>query len=214
MTAERSPFHAGEQLVQTMAGVREQIERRGRVAIRSFMPDQHREFFANLPFTVLAIADREGQPWLPCCLALRGSRHQAIPNTSKWRPGPHRTILCRTGCMAVPRSEASASNCRLAAATGSMAASKNGGTASASRCASGRVLAIVRNTSRRAFRNRGSARIDRKRFADPIAWRRPTSILSRPPTLSSSLRGRPRSTIAYRTDSMYLTAADCRGLCR
>jgi uncharacterized protein len=63
MTAERSPFHDGEQLAQTMAGVREQIERKGRATIRRFMPDQHRQFFASLPFMIFASADREGQPW-------------------------------------------------------------------------------------------------------------------------------------------------------
>jgi predicted pyridoxine 5'-phosphate oxidase superfamily flavin-nucleotide-binding protein len=83
MTAERSPFHAGEQLVQTMAGVREQIERRGRVAIRSFMPDQHREFFANLPFTVLAIADREGQPWASMLFGAPGFATSSDPEHLK-----------------------------------------------------------------------------------------------------------------------------------
>ena len=63
MTDERSPFHDGEQMVQTKAGVRDQMERKGRAVIRSFMPDQHREFFANQPFLVLSSADREGQPW-------------------------------------------------------------------------------------------------------------------------------------------------------
>ena len=50
-------------MVQTKVGVRDQMERKGRAVIRSFMPDQHREFFANQPFLVLSSADREGQPW-------------------------------------------------------------------------------------------------------------------------------------------------------
>jgi predicted pyridoxine 5'-phosphate oxidase superfamily flavin-nucleotide-binding protein len=49
--------------VQAKVGVRDQMERKGRAVIRSFMPDQHREFFANQPFLVLSCADREGQPW-------------------------------------------------------------------------------------------------------------------------------------------------------
>ena len=35
----------------------------GRHAIRDFMPDQHRELFARLPFVIVGTVDREGQPW-------------------------------------------------------------------------------------------------------------------------------------------------------
>ncbi len=35
----------------------------GRRSIRSFMPDQHREFFAELPFLLVGSADGTGQPW-------------------------------------------------------------------------------------------------------------------------------------------------------
>lgn len=38
-------------------------ERVGRKVIRNFMPDQHREFFAELPFVVLGSLDDEGRPW-------------------------------------------------------------------------------------------------------------------------------------------------------
>jgi len=58
-----SPFHPGEQQVQQQLGVRERMEQTGRRVLRAFMPDQHREFFAHLPFLVLGAADQEGQPW-------------------------------------------------------------------------------------------------------------------------------------------------------
>jgi uncharacterized protein len=58
-----SPFHPGEQQVQQMLGVRERMEVAGRRVLRNFMPDQHREFFARLPFLVLGTVDDEGQPW-------------------------------------------------------------------------------------------------------------------------------------------------------
>ncbi len=45
-----SPFHEGERLVQQRAGVRERIEKIGRIVFRDFMPDEHREFFAMLPY--------------------------------------------------------------------------------------------------------------------------------------------------------------------
>lgn len=57
-----SPFHVGEQWVQTRAGVRDKAEQIGSRVIRSSMPDQHREFFAQLPALLVAAVDSEGQP--------------------------------------------------------------------------------------------------------------------------------------------------------
>lgn len=57
-----SPFHRGEKAVQERVGVADQIEAFGRMAIREFMPDQHRAFFNQLPFIVLSGLDREGWP--------------------------------------------------------------------------------------------------------------------------------------------------------
>src|SRR5579863_7830431 len=51
-------FHAGEQAAQKRAGVAP----RGS-AIRDFMPDQHRLFFAALPFVVVATRDDAGWPF-------------------------------------------------------------------------------------------------------------------------------------------------------
>ncbi|HJU15529.1 MAG TPA: pyridoxamine 5'-phosphate oxidase family protein [Stellaceae bacterium] len=58
-----SPWHEGERAVQRLVGVAEQIDPIGRRNIRSFMPDQHREFFAGLPFLVAGSVDKEGRPW-------------------------------------------------------------------------------------------------------------------------------------------------------
>jgi uncharacterized protein len=58
-----SPYHAGEQAMQTRAGVRERAERMGRRMIRDFMPDQHRELFEKLPYIVAGSIDRGGRPW-------------------------------------------------------------------------------------------------------------------------------------------------------
>ncbi|MFC6488191.1 pyridoxamine 5'-phosphate oxidase family protein [Nitratireductor sp. GCM10026969] len=60
---DSSPYHAGEQAAQARAGAREMAERIGRKVIRSFMPDQHREFFAELPFVILGSLDAARQPW-------------------------------------------------------------------------------------------------------------------------------------------------------
>ncbi|MGC4094366.1 MAG: pyridoxamine 5'-phosphate oxidase family protein [Polyangiaceae bacterium] len=60
---DSSPFHPGEQRVQERIGVRERSERGGRRMIREFMPDEHREFFEELPFLVLGSLDAQGRPW-------------------------------------------------------------------------------------------------------------------------------------------------------
>lgn len=61
MTA--SPFHRGEQEIQQRLGVREKMERFGRQVIRDYMPEQHRDFYAQLPFVFIAHSDDHGWPW-------------------------------------------------------------------------------------------------------------------------------------------------------
>lgn len=61
--AAPSLFHPGELAVQIRAGVRERAEMAGRHNIRDAMPDQHRQFFAEQPFIVLAGLDAQRQPW-------------------------------------------------------------------------------------------------------------------------------------------------------
>lgn len=54
---DEQPFHPGELKAQALAGQ----SSRG-TGIRSFMPDQHREFFALLPYIFAAGLDMAGQP--------------------------------------------------------------------------------------------------------------------------------------------------------
>ena len=56
------PFHLGERLAQERVGVRSRMAARGGAAIRSWMPDQHRSFFAALPFVLTAATDGDGWP--------------------------------------------------------------------------------------------------------------------------------------------------------
>ena len=58
-----SPFHSGEHEIQTRTGKREVMENFGRRAIRPYMPDQHREFFTQLPFMAVGSVDENGWPW-------------------------------------------------------------------------------------------------------------------------------------------------------
>jgi len=57
-----SPFHPGERAIQQRVGVRERVEEGGRRLIRDFLPEQHREFYASLPFLFLGTIDAAGQP--------------------------------------------------------------------------------------------------------------------------------------------------------
>lgn len=58
-----SPFHNGEQKIQQRLGVRDKMERFGRKVIHEHMPEQYREFYAQLPFIFLGYTDIEGWPW-------------------------------------------------------------------------------------------------------------------------------------------------------
>ncbi len=63
MLDDANPFHAGERRAQARAGVGDVAAWAGGY-IRPAMPDQHRAFFADLPFLVLAGADADGQHWV------------------------------------------------------------------------------------------------------------------------------------------------------
>ncbi len=60
---EASPFHEGELRIQDRLGFKERVDVMARRAVRTFMPDQHREFFEQLPFLVLGTVDDKGRPW-------------------------------------------------------------------------------------------------------------------------------------------------------
>jgi ferredoxin-NADP reductase/predicted pyridoxine 5'-phosphate oxidase superfamily flavin-nucleotide-binding protein len=82
-----SPFHVGEQYVQTKLGVRESIEPWARRVIRGYLPDQHREFYSQLPFVVAAARDARGRPWVTLLTGPRGfvqspDAHQLLLKTT------------------------------------------------------------------------------------------------------------------------------------
>ncbi|MGE8657107.1 MAG: pyridoxamine 5'-phosphate oxidase family protein [Achromobacter sp.] len=58
-----APWHAGERQLQAHAGVAERMAQVGAKLIRDDMPDQHRAFFAQLPFLVAGAVDGQGDPW-------------------------------------------------------------------------------------------------------------------------------------------------------
>ena len=60
---KESPFHRGEQKIQEQLGVREKMERFARQVVRDFLPEEHQEFYAQLPFVFVGHADQHGWPW-------------------------------------------------------------------------------------------------------------------------------------------------------
>lgn len=60
---QTSPFHAGEIAIQKKLGVDERMSVIGAKFIRDHMPDEHRDFYQQLPFIVLGTQDPSGQPW-------------------------------------------------------------------------------------------------------------------------------------------------------
>ncbi|GLK90195.1 pyridoxamine 5'-phosphate oxidase family protein [Pseudomonas turukhanskensis] len=59
----RSPWHAGERAMQQKIGASDRMEVAGQKFIRDYMPDQHRDFYRQLPFMVVGALDAEGRPW-------------------------------------------------------------------------------------------------------------------------------------------------------
>ena len=56
-------WHEGEKFIQAKLGVVERMDIVGRRVVRDFLPDQHRDFYAQLPFIVLGSVDAAGDPW-------------------------------------------------------------------------------------------------------------------------------------------------------
>lgn len=83
-----SPFHEGEQHLQSLTGKRERMEAVGQQVIRNHMPDQHRDFFAQLPFVIVGGLDAQRQPWATMWSGEPGFLHSPEPTCLQVR-GPH-----------------------------------------------------------------------------------------------------------------------------
>jgi predicted pyridoxine 5'-phosphate oxidase superfamily flavin-nucleotide-binding protein len=83
----QSPFHPGEQAAQDRQGVRDRMEMFGRKVIRDHMPDEHREFYGQLPFVLLGAVDGQGRPW--ASLIAGGAGFIASPDPHRLEIGAH-----------------------------------------------------------------------------------------------------------------------------
>jgi ferredoxin-NADP reductase/predicted pyridoxine 5'-phosphate oxidase superfamily flavin-nucleotide-binding protein len=74
-----SPFHEGEQRVQTRLGVRDQIDPWARQVVRPYLPEEHRAFHTSLPFLIAAARDQAGRPWATLLTGPSGFVHSPDP---------------------------------------------------------------------------------------------------------------------------------------
>ncbi|WP_455925845.1 FAD-binding oxidoreductase [Pseudomonas putida] len=59
----KSPWHAGEKMLQQRFLASERMDEIGPRVIRDYMPDQHRAFYQQLPFMLAGAVDAENRPW-------------------------------------------------------------------------------------------------------------------------------------------------------
>jgi len=84
-------FHPGETMIQQRLGVRERIEDVGRRVVRDHMPDQHRTFFAQLPFILIGALDANRQPWATVVAGPPGFIQSPDPKSLVLDAKPHPT---------------------------------------------------------------------------------------------------------------------------
>ena len=76
-----SPFHPGEQKIQTRLGVREKIENVGQRFIRDHLTGEHRQFLAQLPLLLAGSIDASGRPWASVLVGRPGFLKSPDPRT-------------------------------------------------------------------------------------------------------------------------------------
>jgi hypothetical protein len=106
--SEASPFRADELAIQARAGVTALADAVGRPSIRDFMPQQHRQFFPQLPFFFIGALEAGGQP----CAAMLAADADFIDTPDERTlqvgalplPGKQEGQVCRSDTAAtVPR---------------------------------------------------------------------------------------------------------------
>lgn len=80
-TKAASPWHAGEIALQTRVGVADRMAAFGRKVIRDFMPDQHRDFYEQLPFIAIGTVDGHGNAWASLIAAEPGFASSPNPRS-------------------------------------------------------------------------------------------------------------------------------------
>lgn len=58
-----SPFHIGELAIQARLGVQTQMDKQARRVVRDYLPQQHQQFYSQLPYLIVGTVDASGRPW-------------------------------------------------------------------------------------------------------------------------------------------------------
>jgi ferredoxin-NADP reductase/predicted pyridoxine 5'-phosphate oxidase superfamily flavin-nucleotide-binding protein len=84
-------WHPGEKAIQATVGMVERMEVTGKRVVRDHMLDQHREFYAQLPFLVVGSVDPEGDAWATFLEGHPGFMASPTPTTLEIgaRPDPN-----------------------------------------------------------------------------------------------------------------------------
>lgn len=76
---DANTWHAGERQMQARLGMDERMAEIGPRLIRDFMPDQHRDFFEQLPFMLIGSVDERGDAWASVLTGAPGFAHSPDP---------------------------------------------------------------------------------------------------------------------------------------
>jgi ferredoxin-NADP reductase/predicted pyridoxine 5'-phosphate oxidase superfamily flavin-nucleotide-binding protein len=74
-----SPFHPAELAIQERYGRRALLDAGGRRGVRGVLIEQHRRFFAQIPFLLVGSVDAAGQPWASMLAGTPGFVHSPDP---------------------------------------------------------------------------------------------------------------------------------------
>jgi predicted pyridoxine 5'-phosphate oxidase superfamily flavin-nucleotide-binding protein len=83
-----APWHPGEQAAQARAGTAQHMAEIGPKVIRDFMPDQHRQFFEQIPFIVVGSLDGEQRPWASILAGMPGFASSPHPRRLEIEANP------------------------------------------------------------------------------------------------------------------------------
>ena len=86
------PFHKGEIQVQKQLGTHDHVMAFAPKFMRPFMPDQHREFFENQPFLVVAARDKQGKMWSTLLASATTTAENKKPTMTK-SPDPNTLLI-------------------------------------------------------------------------------------------------------------------------
>jgi predicted pyridoxine 5'-phosphate oxidase superfamily flavin-nucleotide-binding protein len=76
-----NPWHTGEREMQARLGMAERMAEIGPLLIRGLMPEQHRAFFAQLPFMLIGSVDEHGDAWASAVAGAPGFVRSPDPRT-------------------------------------------------------------------------------------------------------------------------------------